>query len=198
MEPTQFDRFTKALTAASGTRRAALGALAGGMALLARATGDPHRVIAKGKHKKKKKKRCIGLYHKCDPNAGRACCTGENLCCPPQFSYGIQQDGGYGCADKGSVCCTVSEGGGWCDGDEKCCKVTQRYPGVNDYCESIEGECCNDAVGGSCGPGLTCCVNPQASPKYTCCPKATGLSSAVERATHAPRNFRLRGGASPR
>lgn len=194
MEPKQFDRLTNALGAASGTRRAAIGAMAGGFALLARATGDLHQVYAKGK---KKKRRCIGLYHKCDPTSGLACCTGEALCCPPYFAHGKQIDGGYGCANKGSVCCTVSQGGGWCDHDEKCCALTSRYPGVNSYCESIEGECCDDPVGGSCGPGLTCCVNPQASPQYTCCPKSTGLTGAAARATHTPRNFRLRGGASP-
>lgn len=80
MESTRFDQLTKALCAASGTRRAVLGTMAGGLALLATATGAPHRVLAKGK---KKKKRCIGLYHKCDPSSGLTCCSGEGLCCPP-------------------------------------------------------------------------------------------------------------------
>jgi hypothetical protein len=190
MDPTRFDRFTRTVGVNSGTRRQALRVLAGSALSAALVGNGPLATTAKKKKRRKRRQLCIRDFNTCNLDGGKACCAGEGKCCPP---YDKHLDGGDGeptCAPADGSCCAATDGGGWCGLDEQCCPLSARYVGVNDYCESIDGECCDDAVGGSCGPGLTCCVDHQASPQYTCCPKPTELSAA--RATHFARNFRVR------
>jgi hypothetical protein len=191
MDGQRFDAIVKSV-GIGRSRRDAVQILGGGALALAVTRLLPFGAAAKKRGKKKKhKKRCIPNWKTCDLSGGKRCCTGRDHCCLEYSPRGAPSGGPY-CAGKNRQCCPPSAGGGDCSLGEICCPITQRYRGVNDYCESIGGECCDDEVGGSCGPGLACCIDLSQSPEYTCCPKVPAAGLATE--SRVPRNFKLRGG----
>lgn len=188
MDAYAFDRIAKSLGAIRSRRKAVL-LLAGSVFLPWVAVEERN---AKGK---KKKNRCQPNWESCAIGGAKACCSGADKCCLPYDPHGLGEDGPY-CTAKDNYCCGPEAGGGGCANDEICCKTTARYRGVNDYCEKVGGECCNDPIGGSCAPGYSCCVDPGASPQYTCCADpARAHSGAGAVAARAGRNFNQRQGA---
>lgn len=185
MDSDVFDRLSRAVAGASVTRRG-IAAVLGVGAL--RATW-PEQSAAK-KHKKNKH-RCIKAENVCDPNAGKTCCTGPDMCCRPDPFLGETE---HHCAppsdkDQQFFCCPAPATG-WCSLPDlpQCCPGSDRLIGG---CAEAEGECCTkDPIGGSCPPGYHCCFDPAAEPRYTCCTNAKADAAATPaRALRLPRNF---------
>jgi hypothetical protein len=186
VDETTFDRLAKLLGRRSGSRRGVIKMAVAGPLAVTIPWSAPNRADGR--------KRCIANWKTCDRAGGKTCCSGAGQCCLPYIPYGEPDRTPY-CTASGNHCCTADEGGGSCSGDAICCRTSPRYPGVNDYCEKVGGECCDDAIGGSCAPGFACCLDPTATPQYSCCPKSAA-ASAVRRSGQA-RNFRLRHGGRP-
>lgn len=192
MDERAFDRITRSLAAVRSRRGALRLVTAGALgSALGWHVAAPMPIRGKGKGKKN---RCRPNWESCAIGAGKSCCSGADKCCLPYDPHGLGEDGPY-CTAKDNHCCGPEAGGGSCGNDEICCKTTARYRGVNDYCEKVGGECCNDPIGGSCAPGFSCCVDPTASPQYTCCADpARAHAGAAAIAPRVGRNFHPRQG----
>jgi hypothetical protein len=175
MDRNAFDQLTRRWTRHPGSRRHAVALLTAGA--LGIATGQSEPGQAKGKQ------RCIRFDHTCDPQGGKPCCE-EGHCCPAEAP-----DTNPLCCTADTACCSVEDGGGCCRSSMPlCCKSSERFPG---FCEEAGGECCTDAVGGSCPTGFACCFDQNATPHATCCPKAAANGAAKARVS---RNFHRRAG----
>jgi hypothetical protein len=192
MDAERFDTLARALTA-SGSRRRALAALSGGLALAIGAT-SPRETKAKKKKcppcKKPKKGKCKGKKPDGTPCAGGTCqsgvcsgatvqptctglaqsCSADAACCTGICNAGGSNVGPFpGTANE---CATCRTGGAGCAGagDPTCCGArtcSYRSPGAPtpNQCCSVINETCSTTGGGSC------CAEP-VNPAGTVCADA--------------------------
>lgn len=178
--------------------RAGLGAL--GITSLGLLASDDNAEA--GKKKKKKKKRCKGER----PNK---CGQG---CCPAQYPQCCESAGDPNPATRNScnpasyTCCSVSQGGGSCPADTKCCGPTAATfnpfgscaptdalccPADTkmDWCTTELPVCCDDAcclTGEVCAAANGDCPAGTTETAFGCC-EPDGAGRVAPRAAHADR-----------